>query len=380
MRRGSSAIVGIGTYGVGEAPGFSAIEIAAHASLKALADAGLQIADVDGLFGVLPQDPFGTLTMAEYLGIKPRVTDNNRTGGSSFEVQAMHAALCLDAGLCDTALIFYGSVQRSLSRKLVAAASQPFPYEDTYRPFNPPSSYALAAARHMHEYGTMREQLAQVAVSAREWANLNPDAFARGDLTLEDCLDSRMVSDPLTARDCCLVTDGAAAVVMVRSDRARDGPTPPVYLLGGASATWHRYISQAEDICTTAAAESGPAALAAAGCSLPDIDLAMLYDAFTINVVMFLEDLGFCKKGEGGAFVEGGAISPGGSFPVNTNGGGLSCVHPGMYGLFMMIETVTQLRGDADARQVQDARLALLHANGGVLSSQCTLILGSAIP
>lgn len=380
MRRGSSAIVGIGTYGVGEARRFSAIEIAAHASLKALADAGLQIADVDGLFGVLPQDPFGALTMAEYLGIKPRVTDNNRTGGSSFEVQAMHAALCLDAGLCDTALIFYGSVQRSLSRKLVAAASQPFPYEDIYRPFNPPSSYALAAARHMHEYGTTRQQLAQVAVSAREWANLNPDAFARGDLTLEDCLNSRMVSDPLTVRDCCLVTDGAAAVVMVRSDRARDGPRPPIYLLGGASATWHRYISQAQDICTTAAAESGPAALAAAGCSLPDIDLVMLYDAFTINVVMFLEDLGFCRKGEGGAFVEGGAISPGGSLPVNTNGGGLSCVHPGMYGLFMMVEAVTQLRGDADARQVEDARLALVHANGGVLSSQATLILGSAIP
>lgn len=378
MPRGSSAIVGIATEGTGDAPGFSAIEIAARASIKAVADAGLSLADIDGLFGVLPQDPFGTLTMAEYLGIRPRITDNNRTGGSSFELQAIHAAMCLEAGLSTAALIFYGSVQRSLSRKLVTASSQPFFHEDSYRPFNPPTSYALAAARHMHEYGTTREQLARVAVSAREWAKLNPDAFMRGDLTVEDCLVSRMVSDPLTVRDCCLVTDGAAAIVMVKNDRARDCRRPPVHLLGGSSATWHRYISQAQDICTTAAAESGPAALVAAGCNLGDIDLVMLYDAFTINVLMFLEDLGFCKKGEAGPFVETGAISPGGSLAVNTNGGGLSCVHPGMYGLFMMVEAVTQLRADADARQVENARLALVHANGGVLSSQSTLILGSA--
>jgi acetyl-CoA acetyltransferase len=378
MQRGTAAIVGVATDGVGEAPGFTAIEIAARASLKAISDAGLRLADIDGLFGVLPQDPFGTLTMAEYLGIRPRVTDNNRTGGSSFELQAMHAAMCLEAGLCSAALIYYGSVQRSLSRKLAAASPQPFPYEDPYRPFNPPSSYALAAARHMHDYGTTREQLAQVAVSARAWANLNPDAFARGELSVDECLASRMVSDPLTVRDCCLVTDGAAAVVMVRRDRARLGPQPPVYLLGGASATWHRHISQAQDLCVTAAAESGPLALAMAGCDLSDIDVVMLYDAFTINVLLFLEDLGFCRKGEGGAFVAGGAVSPGGSLPVNTNGGGLSCVHPGMYGLFMMTEAVTQIRGTAGARQVRDADIALVHANGGVLSSQSTLVLGSA--
>ena len=377
MQRETTSIVGIATDGCGEAPGFSAIELAARASLKAIADAGLEVDEIDGLFGILPQDPFGTLTMAEYLGVRPRITDNNRTGGSSFEQQAMHAALCLEAGLCKAALIFYGSVQRSMSRKLVTSKSPPFPYEDTYRPFNPPSSYALAASRHMHEFGTTQRQLAQVAVSAREWANLNPEAFMQGELSIEDCLNARMVSDPLTVRDCCLVTDGAAAIVMVKNDRARDCPKPPVHLLGGASATWHRYISQATDICTTAAAESGPAAFAAGGCTVADVDLVMLYDAFTINTLLFLEDLGFCGKGEAGPFVESGAISPGGSLPVNTNGGGLSCVHPGMYGLFMIVEAASQIRGEAGARQIDECDLALVHANGGVLSSQSTLILGS---
>jgi len=375
--RGKTAIVGAATAGMGEAPGFTAIEIAAQASLRAIADAGLKLADIDGVFGILPQDPFGAMTMAEYLGVRPRVSDNNRVGGSSFEVQAMHAALCLQAGLCDAALIFYGSIQRSLTRKLVRN-NNPFPYEDNYRPFNPVSSYALAAARHIHEYGTTREHLAEVAVAARGWANLNPDAFMRGDLTIADCLGARMVSDPLSVRDCCLVTDGAAAVVMVRSDRARDCPKPPVYLLGGASATWHRYIAQADDLCLTAAAECGPRAFAQAGCSPADIDVAMLYDAFTINTILFLEDLGFCKKGEGGPFVANGRIAPGGDLAVNTNGGGLSCVHPGMYGLFLMVEAAVQLRGEAGDRQKGGrVDLALAHGNGGVLSSQATLILGT---
>jgi acetyl-CoA acetyltransferase len=375
--RGKTAVIGAATHGIGEAPGFEAIDLAAQAGIKAVADAGLKLSDIDAVFGIVPQDPFCGLTFAEYFGIRPKISDNGRTGGSSFQIHAMWAALALEAGLCDNALICYGSNQRTASGGLVSSGGQPFPYEAPYRPLSPASSYALATSRHMHEYGTTREQLAEVAVSARKWANLNPDAFARGDLSIEDCLKARMVSDPLTVRDCCLVTDGAAAVVMTRSDRAKDAPRPAAYLLGAAAATWHRYISQSRDICVTAASESGPRAMAQAGVKPADFDVLQLYDAFTVNVILFLEDLGFCPKGEGGRFVQGGRIAPGGALPVNTNGGGLSCVHPGMYGLFAMVEAVEQVRGGAGARQIEGAALALAHGNGGVLSSQATVVFGS---
>ncbi len=375
--RGKTAVVGAATYGMGSAPGHEAIDLAAQAGLLALADCGLKPSDVDGLFVTLPQDPLSALTMAEYYGIHPKVTDNMRVGGSSFQVQAMWAALALDAGLCDVALITYGSNQRSASGGLVSGGGTPVVYEHRYKPMNPPSSYAMAAARHMHQYGTTRKQLAEVAVAARKWAQLNPDAFMRDDLSIEDVLAARMVSDPLTVRDCCLVTDGAAAVVMVRSDRAQDFPRQPAYLLGSASATWHRSIANMPDLTVTAATESGARAYAQAGVGAKDIDVAILYDAFTINTILFLEDLGFCAKGEGGAFVDNGGIAPGGRLAVNTNGGGLSCVHPGMYGLFTMVEAVEQVRGSAGARQVKDAKLAIAHGNGGVLSSQATAIFGS---
>ena len=376
--RGRTAVVGAATYGIGSAPGHESIDLAAQAALRALDDAGLVPADVDGLFTTLPQDPFSSLTIGEYLGIRPKVGDNTRTGGSSFQIQAMWAALALDAGLCDVALITYGSNQRSAAGGLVSSAgATPIVYEHRYKPLNPPSSYAMAAARHMHEYGTTRRQLAEVAVAARRWAQLNPDAFMREPLTIDEVLASRRVSDPLTVRDCCLVTDGAAAVVMVRAERARDFPRPPAYLLASASAQWHRSIGNLPDLTVTAATESGARAYAQAGVRAADIDVALLYDAFTINTVLFLEDLGFCAKGEGGAFVEHGGIAPGGRLAVNTNGGGLSCVHPGMYGLFTMVEAVEQVRGTAGARQVAGAKLAIAHGNGGVLSSQATAIFGS---
>ena len=375
--RGQSAIVGTATYGMGEAPGFEAIDLAAHASLKALEAAGLSLADVDGLFVCLPQDFLSGLSLSEYLGIQPKITDNNRTGGSSFQTHVAWAALALAAGQCDVALIAYGSNQRSGAGRLVSAA-RPNLYESPYRPLLPPTAYALAAARHMHEYGTTRQDLAEVAVAARRWAQLNPDAFARGDLTIEDCLASRMVSDPLGVRDCCLVTDGAAALVMVKADRARDLAQRPAYVLGAAAATTHNQISSMPDLTVTAAAESGKRAFAQAGVKPGDIHVVELYDAFTINTILFLEDLGFCPKGEGGRFVSGGAIAPGGPLPVNTNGGGLSCVHPGMYGLFALVEAAEQLAGTAGERQVRDADLAVAHGNGGFLSSQATVVLGTA--
>jgi acetyl-CoA acetyltransferase len=375
--RGRAAIVGAATFGIDSKPGYSAIELLAKAAFAAIADAGLAPSDIDAVFSMLPEDPFSAMSVPEYLGIRPRVVETTRTGGSAFQIQAMWAALALDAGLCNAVLICYGSNQRSGAGGLVRSGGAPFPFEAPYKPRNPTTSYALAAKRHMHQYGTTREQLAEVAVAARKWAQLNPDAYMRDPLSIDDVMNARMVSDPLTVRDCCLVTDGAAAVVMTRSDRARDLPNRPAYLLGAADATWHRNISTLKDLTLTAASEAAPRAFAQAGVKPADIDVVELYDAFTINTILFLEDLGFCPKGEGGRFVADGAIAPGGRLPVNTNGGGLSCVHPGMYGLFTMVEAVTQLRGVAGDRQIADAKLALAHGNGGVLSSQAVTIWGT---
>ena len=374
--RGKTAIVAAQTYGMGEAPGLSSIDLAVSASVRALDQVGLAPGDVDGLFIALPDDFLSGLTFAEYLGIQPRITENNRTGGSAFLTHAMWAALAIESGQCEVALIAYGSNQRTAAGGLVSAM-RPSAYEAAYKLARPVGAYALATSRYMHEYGLKREQLGEVALAARRWAQLNPDAFAREPLTMQDYLKSRMVSDPISVRDCCLVTDGAAAVVMVSAQRARDLARRPVYLLGAAATTDHRDITSMPDLTTTAAVQSGARAFAQAGVKPADIDLVQLYDAFTINTLLFLEDLGFCKKGEGGAFVEGGRIAPGGELPVNTNGGGLSCVHPGMYGLFTMVEATQQLMGLAGERQVANAQLALAHGNGGELSSQATLVLGT---
>jgi len=378
MIRGHAAIAGIGTAGLGEAPGWSATELMAQAAVTAVADAGLALHDIDGLFAATSTHAFPTLTVAEHLGLKPRFFDGTNVGGASFEMHLLQAALALEAGLCDAALICYGSNQRTAGGRLVSMA-EPAWHETPYRPRHPITAYALAAGRHMHEYGTTRENLADVAVAARAWANLNPDAFARGPLSRDEVMGARMVSDPLTTRDCCLVTDGGGACVMVRADRARDLPHRPAYLLGAAGAQWHRSIASMPDLTVTAASDSGPRAMAMAGMAQADVDLLMLYDAFTINTILFLEDLGWCPKGEGGRFVGDGRIAPGGSLAVNTNGGGLSCVHPGMYGMFLIIEAVTQLRGHAGARQLPRCDVALCHGNGGTLASQVTAILGSPV-
>lgn len=382
--RGKTAVVGVGTAGCGEAPGFTDIELLARAAKAAVADAGLTMRDIDGLATANLNAAMWPLNVVEYLGLRPRFIEGTNIGGSAFVAHLLHAALALMAGECNAVLVCYGSTQKTTTmarRERLAARSllDPFPYETPYQPFIPPSGYALMAARHMYQYGTTRRQLAEVAVAARRWAQLNPEAYARDPLTVDDVLAARMISDPLTTLDCCLVTDGAGAFVMVRSDRARDLPHPPVHVLSCAAAAWHRQISSAADLTVTPAAESGPRALAGAGLSPNEIDVVQLYDAFTINTILFLEDLGFCAKGEGGRFVEEGRIAPGGQLPVNTNGGGLSCVHPNMYGTFEMIEAVRQLRGDCGQRQVRGARTALVHGNGGVsAASQATAILGTA--
>ena len=298
-------------------------------------------------------------------------------GGSSFMSHVAHAQAAIEAGLCEVAVIAYGSTQRSAGRKNTAPREFN-PYETPYRPITPATAYALAASRHMHQYGTTREQLAHIAVAARQWALLNPAAWEKTPLTIEQVLGARMVSSPLTVRDCCLVTDGGGALVVTSAARAKTLRKPPAFVLGTGETISHQNISSMPDLTVTGAASSGAQAYAMAGLKPRDIDVAMVYDAFTITTLLFLEDLGFCPKGEGGRFVADGAIAPGGSLPVNTNGGGLSYCHPGMYGLFVLMEAVRQLRGECGERQVQGCATAIAHGNGGVLSSQSTVVLGNA--
>jgi acetyl-CoA acetyltransferase len=273
-------------------------------------------------------------------------------------------------------VIAYGSTQRSVGRKQ-ASQREVNPYETPFKPFLPASAYALAASRHMHQYGTTREHLAEVAVAARQWAQLNPVAWEKKPLTVADVLNARMVSYPFTVRDCCLVVDGGGAIVLTSAARAKTLKKKPVYVLGVGDSLSHANISSMPDLTVTAAAESGAKAYSMAGLKASDVDMLSLYDAFTITPILFLEDLGFCPKGEGGRFVSGGNIAPGGKLPVNTSGGGLSYCHPGMYGLLVMIEAIRQVRGECGQRQVPDCEIALAHGNGGVLSSQCTVIFGS---
>jgi acetyl-CoA acetyltransferase len=377
LKRGSAAVVGAAESDLGHvAEGLNVIDLMAQGIARAAEDAGLRVRDIDGLICATTQARTSGLSLSEYLGISPRYIDATILGGSSFMFHVSHAVAALQLGLCEVAAIAYGSTQRSVGRSQ-ASVREINPYETPYRPFLPSSAYALAASRHMHEFGTTREQMAEVAVAARQWALLNPVAWEKKPLTVDEVLSARMVSYPFTVRDICLVTDGGGAVILTTAERAKDLKKPPVYVLGCGQAITHANISSMPDLTVTGALESGNQAFAMAGLKPADIDVVELYDAFTINTILFLEDLGFCKKGEGGAFVSGGRIAPGGALPVNTNGGGLSYCHPGMYGLFLLIEAVRQLRGECGARQVTDAKTAVAHGNGGVLSSQSTVIFGT---
>ena len=371
------AIAGVAESDLGAvALGTTALDLMGQASARALADCGLSLSEVDGLFAASTQLPMAGVSLGEYLGIRPRYSDSTQVGGSSFVAHLQHARAAIEAGLCDVALIAYGSTQR-LEGRGSSAMPDVDPYEAPYAPLLPVAAYALSAARHMHEYGTTPEQLAEVAVSARAWARRNPVAFKRGPLSIEDVLAAPRVADPLGVRDCCLVTDGGGAAVVCSLERARGLRRAPVAVLGVGETHSHRHISSMPDLCRTAAAESGARAFGAAGLTPADVDVIELYDAFTITPILFLEDLGFCAKGEGGAFVEGGRTAPGGPAPMNTNGGGLSYCHPGMFGLLLIVEAVRQLRGEGGDRQVAGAEVALVHGNGGALSSQCTALLGA---
>ena len=382
--RGKTAVVGLAESGCGMASGWSAMEIMANSVHDALDDAGIKLNEVDGVFAATAFHSMAAMSLSEYLGLKPKFADGSQIGGSSFLSHILTAALALDAGLINVAVVAYGSNQKSIGG--FKTISEAMPYEAQYEPRMPVTAYALAAKRYMHEFGASREDLANVAVSARDWALLNPRAYTydKGPLTVEDVLSARPIVDPLGKLDCCLVTDGGAAVIMTRSDRAKDTKNTPIYLLGAAMEHHHRMVSEMPDLVRTSAIDSSQRAFKMSSYKATDMDTIQLYDAFTINTLLFLEDLGFCKKGEAIELVKNNNIGPSGSLKVNTNGGGLSCVHPGMYGLFVTLEALRQLRNSAGDNVgersgggwIDNAKLSVAHGNGGVLSSQVTNVWG----
>lgn len=357
-------------------------ELEARVITAALADAGLSLRDVDGLCTCTGGTLMHSVELAEYLGIAPRFTDATQTGGASYGLYVEHAAAAIAAGEAETVVIVYASTPRAARKRGekglgVFATPERLEWETPFGVMLPISAYALAANRHMAVYGTTPEQLAQIAVDTRRWAALNERAHLREAISVQDVLDSGFLAEPLHKLECCLVTDGAAAVVVTSAERARDLAKPPAFVLGAATAASHAMISQMPDLTVTPGALSGPAAFRAAGLRAADIDVVELYDSFTITVLLALEDLGFCGKGEGGPFVADGALGPGGTLPAQTSGGGLAYTHPGAFGAFLLVEAARQLRGECGERQVPDAKTAVAHGTGGVLSATSTVILGT---
>jgi acetyl-CoA acetyltransferase len=381
----TAVIAGIGLSDYPKTPHLDAIGHHGLAIRRALDDSGIGKQDIDALMCVGTYGLDDAATMAEILGIDHRYIDGTDTGGAVFEYYVQHAAAAIEHGECETVLITYGSdflsrMGRTLGTKLFGNSGDGkqrgvLQYD---MPYGSPlvSNYALSAMRHMHEFGTSPEALAQIAVDVRQNASLNPDAMYQTPITVDDVLGSRMISDPLHLLDCCIITDGGGAVLMTTEERAKDLRQAPIYVLGAAAAQTHWSISQMPDLTTTAAAISGPLAFAKAGITPDDVDVLQLYDSFTITVLLLLEDLGFCKKGEGGDLIRSGLLTTTGALPTNTDGGGLSSNHPGRRGIFLLIEAVRQLRGQAGAAQVPDCKIAIASGSGGNLSCMGTVLLG----
>ncbi len=378
----SVAIAGVAESDLGKVPGKTALELQGQAAMAALKDAGLRLQDVDAVFAHT-DDRFSSLQVAEYLGITPRYVDSTNVGGMSNLVHIRHAMAAIAAGMCSVAVVTYGSTQLSDGSRKGGAVAQDSPSTPRgqfilpYGHLSPIGYYAMVAQLHAHRYGSTPKDLAEIAVAARRWAQLNPKAYRREPTSLEEVMASPLLADPLRQRDCCLVTDGGGALVIVAADRARDLRTKPVYVQGMAESYAHHYTPfNTADWLDTNVAHTAQAALDMAGVTRSDIDVVQIYDHFTIGVLQSLEELGFCQRGEGGAFVADGALGPGGRFPINTSGGGLSYGHPGMFGNFLVIEAVRQLRGECGERQLPKADLALCHAPGLVFSCNTTMILG----
>ena len=375
---GKASIVGIAESNeIGKVPDKSPLALHAEAAINALNDAGVKLSEVDGLFTA----GWSTLDIAEYVGLQPRYTDSTSVGGSSFVVHVAHALAAIAAGYCEVALITHGQSGRSDRAPVPKNPGIPMvQYEYPYGIIGPSASYSLACSRYMYEYGEdkTRQAMSEIAVSTRKWANLNPKAyFYEKTMNFDDYHNSKWISWPFHLLDCCLVTDAGAAIVITTPERAKNCRKSGVSILGAGEGHDHSMISQMTDLTQAFGKVTGPQALEMAGINLEDLDLTMIYDSFTYTVLVSLENLGFCKPGEGSDFVANQRTSPSGEFPLNTNGGGLSYTHPGMYGIFALVEAVRQLRGEGGARQVPQCNLALAHGTGGLLSSTATVILGN---
>ena len=387
-----AAIVGLYEWPKRKDPDVSAMQIKAASVRNALEDAGLSWSDVDAVYDAGDGEGGGLGSVAAYMGFHPTVIDTTQVGGSSYEFHAAHAMRAIAEGKCNVAVLSYGS--KAATQRIPIgtgggraggswSTNMEAPYGVTLI-----ANYGMVAQRHMAEYGTTSAQLAEISVATRHHATRNPDAQQAlidlavqgvGDITIQDVLDSRVIADPLHLLECCLVTDGGGAVIIASPEVARNAKKKPVWLLGSGEAL--KYPTNDNDITTSAAAQSAPIAFGQAGVRPDEIDIAMIYDSFTITVAVMLEDLGFCKKGEAGAFIEGGRLrydNPSGP-ALNTDGGGLSSNHPGMRGIFLLMEAARQLRGESTS-QVADAKLAVAHGNGGFLGSLHsggTIILGA---
>lgn len=361
---------------LGTLPHTSQLALHLQAIHNAVRDAGLKIADVDAIFTAGQHSP---ALLGEALGITPRYVDGTSVGGCSFIIMVEHAMLALHHGLCDVAVISHGESGRSgvgVTRGRDTSLSGQF--EAPYGFGGAPTYFGMITTRHMHEYGTTLEQWAQVAVSTRAWACLNPKARFREPLTIEEVLNSRPMFYPFNLLNICLVTDAGGAVVLTRADRAKDCAKKPVYVRGTGEGTEHVMVTQMRHLPLSEATRiSGERAFKMAGVSHGDFNHIMLYDAFTSGPPIMLESLGFCKPGEGVSFFEEGKSTPGGSLPINTNGGGLSYTHSGMYGIFPIIEATRQLRGECGERQVPNCKLSLVNGMGGMLSAAGTLVLSN---
>lgn len=382
MKPKSVAIVGAAeTTDLGVIPGMSQIQLHADAALNAMKDAGLKPSDIDGV--ATAGDTFAPVGLAHYLGIKPTWADGTSVGGCSFMLHVRHAAAAINAGMANTILITHGESGRSrvgVGGYAQAPASLAGQFEAPFGPSGPPSMFTIPVLRYMKETGLTEEQLAMVAVVQREWAGKNPRATMKDPITVDDVLNSRMIAYPFHLLECCLVTDGGGALIMTSAERAKDFPTKPVYVLGTGESVETPMVSQMYDMTySTAFRVSGKKAFETAGITHKDVDHLMIYDAFAHLPIYGLEDLGFVGRGEAGAFIAEGNTRPGGKLPLNTNGGGLSYMHSGMYGMYALQESVRQMRGTA-AAQVPGAKISVCHGVGGMFAASGTIIFSNEAP
>ena len=382
MRRNAVAVVGAAeTTELGVIPNMSQIQLHADAALNAMADCGLRPKDIDGI-ATAGETP---VQLAHYLGITPAWVDGTSVGGCSFMLHVRHAAAAIEAGLAKTILITHGESGKSRignPMRSVPAASLNGQFEQPFGPMGPPSMFTIPVLRYMKTYGVTEEQIAQVSVVQREWAAKNPRATFKTPITTDDVLNSRMIAWPFRLLMCCLVTDGGGALILTSAERARDFKTKPVYILGTGESVETPMVSQMEDFTSSRAFRvAGPTAFQQAGisASINDVDHLMIYDAFAHLPIYGLEDLGFLPRGEAASFIAGRNTAPGGKLPLNTNGGGLSYMHSGMYGMYALQESVRQMRGTA-AAQVPGAKISVCHGVGGMFAASGTIIFSNQAP